>query len=95
LGVGQIGVVNGDFHRPTGATANENRKNSQSNQAFYRLLSIALFRNTPFFFFRQTLRVCLNIHRSSAVGDSGCARGGELPGRDPRASHAHSSRAVS
>src|SRR5512135_3437073 len=34
LGVGEIGVVSGDFHRPTGAAANENRKTSQSNQAF-------------------------------------------------------------
>src|ERR1039457_1930416 len=34
LGVGEVGIVRSDFHRPTGAAANESRKTSQSNQAF-------------------------------------------------------------
>jgi len=35
LGVSQVGVVIGDFHRLTGATANESHPNRQSNQALY------------------------------------------------------------
>ena len=34
LGVSQVGVVVGDFHRLTGATANESHPYRQSNQAF-------------------------------------------------------------
>ena len=34
LGVGQIGVVSGFFHRPTGATAIDSRKSKQANQVF-------------------------------------------------------------
>ena len=47
LGVGEVGVVSGDFHRPTGAAANENRKTSQSNQAFCSLIWPSCFRNHP------------------------------------------------
>jgi hypothetical protein len=39
LGVGKIGVVSSDFHRPTGATANESRQNCQSNQAICSFIS--------------------------------------------------------
>jgi type I restriction enzyme S subunit len=44
LSVGEVGVVRSDFHRLNGATANEIRKNSQSNQTIY-----------AFFFFRRVL----------------------------------------
>ncbi len=47
LVVGEVGVVSGDFHRLNGAAANENLKNSQSNQAF-----------SAVFFFKQPLRNC-------------------------------------
>jgi hypothetical protein len=42
--VGEVSVESSDFHRPTGATANEKPENSQSNQAFMR-----------FSFFKQSL----------------------------------------
>jgi hypothetical protein len=57
LSVGKVGGVVSDFHRLTGATANEIRKNSQSNQAFCKVfLAVALFQSNPLSFFRQALR---------------------------------------
>jgi hypothetical protein len=57
LGGGQIGVVVGDFHRLTGATANESHPNRQSNQAFCAFFCSRVFqKNTAEFFFRQALR---------------------------------------
>jgi hypothetical protein len=42
LGVGEVGVVSGDFHRLSGASGKINSKTTQSNQALYA------------FFFRRT-----------------------------------------
>jgi len=52
LGVGEVGLVSSDFHRPTGATANESRKNSQSNQAFCSFIWRSRFRKHPSFLFQ-------------------------------------------
>src|SRR5271168_1795812 len=58
LGVSQVGVVDGDFHRLTGATANGSHPNRQSNQAFcasfWRSRGSYTYR---FSFFRRTLRL--------------------------------------
>jgi hypothetical protein len=45
LSVGEVRVVNSDFHRLKSAAANESRKNSQSIQVFH-----------AFFFFKQPLK---------------------------------------
>jgi hypothetical protein len=55
LSVGEVGVVSGDFHRLKSAAANENRKNNQSNQAFYALFCNLTFPKYSGFFFRQAL----------------------------------------
>jgi len=52
LGVSQVGVVNGDFHRLKSAAANENPKNSQSNQAFSAFIWHSRSRKTPAFLFQ-------------------------------------------
>jgi NAD(P)-dependent dehydrogenase (short-subunit alcohol dehydrogenase family) len=52
LGVGEIGVVSSDFHRLTGATANESRKNNQSNQVFYSFIRRSRFQKHPGFLFQ-------------------------------------------
>ena len=54
LGVGEVGVVGGDFHRPTGAAANESRKTNQSNQAVCSFIWRSCFRKHPGVLF-QTL----------------------------------------
>jgi hypothetical protein len=47
LVVGAVGIVGSDVHRLNGATANESRKNSQSNQAVCAFFSQpCFFKNT-------------------------------------------------
>jgi len=56
MGVGEVGVVSGDFHRPTGAAANENRKTASQIKGFLRLFGGHAPEITPVRFFRHTLR---------------------------------------
>jgi hypothetical protein len=52
LGVGEVGVVSGDFHRPTGAAANESPKTSQSYQAFFSFIWRSCLRKHSGFLFQ-------------------------------------------
>ena len=60
LGVGQVGVVSGFFHPPTGATANDSRKSKQADQVFCAFIWPSDFaKSPPISFFRRTLRAGL------------------------------------
>ena len=52
LGVGEVGVVRSDFHRPTGAAANESCKTRQSNQALCSFIWRPCPRKHPGFLFQ-------------------------------------------
>ena len=52
LGVGEVSIVSGDFHRPTGAAANESPKTSQSYQAFFSFIWRSCFRKHSGFLFQ-------------------------------------------
>ena len=74
LGVGQVGVVSGFFHRPTGATANDSRKSKQADQVFCAFIWPSDSAKTPpISFFRRTLTpqfgICTNIihHRDENI----------------------------
>ena len=68
LVVGEVGVVGSDFHRRTGATANESHKNSQSNQAFCAFfLQPRYFKNIGISFSNQLLTMYPHVSISGLV----------------------------
>src|SRR5208283_2995904 len=77
LGVGKVGVVSGDFHRPTGAAANESRKTYQSNQAFCLFIWCSCFQKHPGVLF-QTLsygnKVVLDFYSKPEFAELGILR---------------------
>ena len=62
LVVSEVGVISGDFHRLKSASANESRKNSQSNQVIcVFFLQPRFSKNTPVFFFKRALKHRINF----------------------------------
>jgi hypothetical protein len=71
LGVGEVGVVSSDFHRLTGATANENLKIASQIKRFVRLFRGHAPKKHPGFLF-QTYSYGISSYENFKIA------GGEL-----------------